>query len=421
MKKLILSICVLIILFNYCSTSYLSYNNYSNLYSNSLQFLAPEYIIYHHAEDSSKLFFHINSSKVLYARKESTSDYYGKINFHYIIYDANDTKKILDSASFYVIDTVKEVVEKKIIGNISFPCKMGNNSLMKIYCKDVNKDFEIERHIFIDKTFINKPQFFMITDSLNEAYFSHNSMNSKSTTLNSILNKNKKIFIKQYNRDFLLSSPPFTASSQSTFNYKPDIYNYNTFNSKGRAIIKVPDSGFALFQIDTSSNIGYSLFNFDEYFPNVRTSEIMIKAVRYICSSTEYKKLINSDFPKSDIDNFWLSRTGSKDRAREIIRKYYTRVENANIHFSSYKEGWKTDRGMISIIFGNPGLINKYKDSEIWIYGDNNNLNSLTFRFIKEINPFSDNDYRLIRSISYKSHWYKAVDSWRSGRAYWIQ
>jgi GWxTD domain-containing protein len=421
MKKLILSICVLIALFNYCTSSYLSYNNYSNLYSNSMTFLSPEYIIYHHKEDSSKLFFHINSSKVLYARKGSGANYFGKINFHYIIYDANDTKNILDSASFYIIDSVKEISSKKIIGNISFPYKMGNNSLMKIYCKDVNKDFEIEKHILIDKTLKNRSQFFMITDSLNKAYFSHNSMDYKSTILESVLNKNRNLFIKQYNRDFSLSSPPFTAGSQSTFNYKPDIYKYNTFNDKGKVKIKVPDSGFAVFQIDTSSNIGYSVFNFDEYFPKVRTTEMMIRSIRYICSSTEYKKLLNSDFPKSDIDNFWLSRTGSKDRAREIIRRYYNRVENANIHFNSYKEGWKTDRGMISIIFGNPGLINKYKDSEIWIYGDKNNLNSLTFRFTKEDNPFSDNDYRLIRSVSYKSHWYKAVDSWRSGRAYWIQ
>jgi GWxTD domain-containing protein len=246
-------------------------------------------------------------------------------------------------------------------------------------------------------------------------------MDYKSTILESVLNKNRNLFIKQYNRDFSLSSPPFTAGSQSMFNYKPDIYNYNKFNDKGKVEIKVPDSGFAVYQIDTSSNIGYSVFNFDEYFPKVRTTDMMIRSIRYICSSAEYKKLLNSDFPKSAIDNFWLSRTGSKDRAREIIRRYYNRVENANIHFNSYKEGWKTDRGMISIIFGDPGLINKYKDSEIWIYGDKNNLNSLTFRFTKEDNPFSDNDYRLIRSVSYKSHWYKAVDSWRSGRAYWIQ
>jgi len=421
MNKILLSICVISILFNYCSSSYLSYNNYSNLYSNSIELLSPEYIIYHHKEDSSKLFFNINSSKLLYARKESSSKYYGKINFHYIIYDANDSKKIIDSASFYVVDTVNEISSKKIFGNISFPYQMGNNSLMKIYCKDVNKDFQTEKHIIIDKTFKNKAQFFMLTDSLNEALFSLYSANNKSTILKSELNKNKKIYIKQYKREFSLSKPPFTSGSQYTFNHKPDIYNYDNFNNKGKTKIKVPDSGFTIFQIDTFSNIGYSIFNFDEHFPKVRTTKIMIKSIRYICSSPEYKKLNGSESPKSDIDDFWLSRTGSKERAREIIRKYYSRVENANVHFSSYKEGWKTDRGMISIIFGDPGLINKYKDSEIWVYGDKNNLNSLTFRFNKANNPFSNNDYRLVRNVSYKSHWYKAVDSWRSGRAYWIQ
>ena len=37
------------------------------------------------------------------------------------------------------------------------------------------------------------------------------------------------------------------------------------------------------------------------------------------------------------------------------------------------------------------------------------------------LNIFTENDYKLERSPMYKSSWYKAVDAWRSGRAYWIQ
>ena len=49
----------------------------------------------------------------------------------------------------------------------------------------------------------------------------------------------------------------------------------------------------------------------------------------------------------------------------------------------------------------------------------------MTFDFFmgnnKMENPFTENDYKLQRSPMYKSSWYRAVDSWRSGRAYWIQ
>ena len=147
----------------------------------------------------------------------------------------------------------------------------------------------------------------------------------------------------------------------------------------------------------------------------------MVKPTRYICSRAEYDQLLNSEFLKSSMDHFWKSKTGSKERAKEIIRKYYKRVENANLHFSSYIEGWKTDRGMISIIYGAPNVVSKSNDMEVWVYGDESNVNSLSFVFNKMENPFSENDFKLQRSPAYRSSWYKAVDAWRSGRAYWIQ
>ena len=76
---------------------------------------------------------------------------------------------------------------------------------------------------------------------------------------------------------------------------------------------------------------------------------------------------------------------------------------------------------MISIVYGPPSIVSKLSDKEIWIYGDENNINSLSFVFIKMNNPFTNNDFKLQRSPMYKSSWYKAVDSWRNGRAYWIQ
>ena len=105
--------------------------------------------------------------------------------------------------------------------------------------------------------------------------------------------------------------------------------------------------------------------------------------------------------------------------------------------FTSHLEGWKTDRGMISIIFGPPSYIRKTKSAEIWYYGQqsNSNLNAynslndpmriqssgLKFTFDKVSNPFSMNDYELDRNYSYKSSWYRAVESWRKGKVYIVQ
>ena len=121
---------------------------------------------------------------------------------------------------------------------------------------------------------------------------------------------------------------------------------------------------------------------------------------------------------KTAVDSFWLYAGGSHDRARELVRKYYHRVEDANDFFSSYIEGWRTDRGLIYIVYGPPNIVYKSSNSENWVYGAENNFNSLTFSFLKVINPFTDNDYRLERSQFLKKSWFNSVEMWRQGRVH---
>ena len=73
---------------------------------------------------------------------------------------------------------------------------------------------------------------------------------------------------------------------------------------------------------------------------------------------------------------------------------------------------------MIFLIFGAPTSIYRTAISESWNYGEENNINSLQFSFTKVLNPFTDNDYTLERSVVYKQSWYTSVDNWRQGRTY---
>lgn len=58
----------------------------------------------------------------------------------------------------------------------------------------------------------------------------------------------------------------------------------------------------------------------------------------------------------------------------ELMVEYYQRVEFANKNFGHYLAGWKTDRGMVYIIFGAPSNIERYpfnldaKPYEVWSY-----------------------------------------------------
>lgn len=78
----------------------------------------------------------------------------------------------------------------------------------------------------------------------------------------------------------------------------------------------------------------------------------------------------------------------------EDMEEYYRRVEIANKNFSHYRDGWRTDRGMVYIMFGPPSSIDRHpfesnaKPYEIWYY------NELNYRFLF-VDQTGFGDYRL--------------------------
>jgi GWxTD domain-containing protein len=225
------------------------------------------------------------------------------------------------------------------------------------------------------------------------------------------------IFVRYYNRDFGLAPPPFSMSDPKPFQYRPDSTFVVQMN-KGHFEFVPQSKGFYHFQLDTSRREGLTLFNFGDQFPEVRKADDLVPPLRYITSREEYDELMASANKKIAVEKFWLNCTGNTERAKEVIRKYYNRVQDANKYFSSYLEGWKSDRGMVYLIYGAPNVIYRTPNSETWLYGEENNLSSIQYVFAKVNNPFTENDYSLERSTMYKQSWYVAVDIWRQGRTY---
>jgi len=102
---------------------------------------------------------------------------------------------------------------------------------------------------------------------------------------------------------------------------------------------------------------------------------------------------------------FWKKRDMTKEtEVNELMLEYYQRVEYSNKNFSHYQEGWKTDRGNVYIVFGEPNNIERHpfdidsKPYEIWTYFEMNR----EFVFVDET---GFGDYRLRNPI-----W----DTWRT-------
>ncbi|MDZ7807923.1 MAG: GWxTD domain-containing protein [Gracilimonas sp.] len=97
------------------------------------------------------------------------------------------------------------------------------------------------------------------------------------------------------------------------------------------------------------------------YYPAVKTTRQLAEPLAYIMTDKEYEELMsieNEDSLKMAMDRFWLSNIKNSNLAEDVISLYYTRVEEANKQFSNYKEGWKTDLGMVYILFGPPWSVN---------------------------------------------------------------
>jgi len=187
-----------------------------------------------------------------------------------------------------------------------------------------------------------------------------------------------------------------------------------------------PRKGIYLCSVGKGINEGYTFSNFGPGFPAMKTAEDMIEPLGYLASGDEMNTLRSSTRPKVSLDDFWIGCGGNVDKARELIRIYYTRVLYANYYFTSYREGWKTDRGMIYIIYGPPDKLYKSADEESWGYrkpviksswGTRYNVKEeyVFFTFKKRDNVFSDNEYSISRSETLVSYWDQAILSWRKG------
>lgn len=186
-----------------------------------------------------------------------------------------------------------------------------------------------------------------------------------------------------------------------------------------------PSRGIYLCTIDSNVYEGYSFFNFGDEYPGITRPENMIEPLAYLATPDEMTALRSAEKPKMAVDEFWLARTTNIERSRELLRIYYNRVIFANHYFTSYKEGWRTDRGMMYIMYGPPDKVYKSPSAEEWGYkkpvvkstwGTRYKLKEEMLWFTFRHNPgrFSSNDYYLVRNDA-PTFWDQAVSNWRKG------
>lgn len=156
-------------------------------------------------------------------------------------------------------------------------------------------------------------------------------------------------------------------------------------------------------------------------YPAIRSPKELAKPLYYLMNRREFDQLMSVNDPdslKSEIDKFWLSNVGNRNKARSVIELYYSRVEEANKQFSNFKEGWMTDMGMVYVLFGPPWYVEQSLEYMAWHYSYNQFDARTTFiferpRIFGDDYPF--NHYILVRQRDYQNLEYERVRDWLTG------
>lgn len=390
----------------------------SAMYRKELSTIKPEYMVYHVSDTTSQLYFKVATSDLTYAQVRDVGPREAAVAFRYRVYDSYESGTILDSATVVLGGLHQGEAEEHLIGDIRFKARSDSDYLLEIIAKDVYRKRSFTEYIPIRKSNLLSRQNFLLTNTATGLpAFSPYLGPDESLGIQHRSPRKVPINVRYYNRQFTLAAPPFSMYSPKLFQYEADSLFALEPNEDGWQFTP-PREGFYHLLMNEESKTGLSLFSFGKNFPALKAMDELIEPLRFITSKKEFMDIEDAGNQKAALDAFWLDNTVNPERAKELIKQFYTRVENANIYFSTHKPGWKTDRGMVYMIFGAPNVTYRSSGSESWIYGEENNFMSLTFNFSRVNNPFSENDYLLNRSPVYKNAWYRAVDSWRQGRVF---
>lgn len=234
----------------------------------------------------------------------------------------------------------------------------------------------------------------------------------------------------RFESDLSIARPIYYANySPSSIEYKGIDYDETTQIAQSERSLVQNGSVFIELRFDglprgnyrfkvTSGRSGDELYKARDFgvkykfYPALKTPRALARPLAYLMDEDEYEELMSISDPeelKQAVDRFWLSHIGNENEARQVIEKYYNRVVEANKQFSNFKAGWKTDTGMIYILFGPPWYVDDRLDEMRWSYAYNQRDPEYNYYFFQ---PRMENAYFPFQ------HWILQRDSFYFDVAY---
>ena len=298
-------------------------------------------------------------------------------------------------------------METLSISDIQLASKMiqGSENTKSVFYKNTYEVVPIPNVVF-GKT---QPALFFYTEIYNMQSFSLKSDQIKMSQL--IYNSKGKIVKERTKYLSRNSSTRVEVGSYILSNYPTDSYTLvialiDSAANEGVSTAKKffvynPDIPITAdtFEVSTTSVLSSTFGSMSEE----ELDDLFIKA-KYLAVNTEidkYEKLSNLEGKRVFMFEFWKTRDENSATAEnEFFRKYLQRIDLCNDKYSSMgKPGWKTDRGRVYLLYGEPTEIERYPNQletrpyEIWHYTE---IEGGVYFIFADITGFSD--YQLVTS-----------------------
>jgi GWxTD domain-containing protein len=418
----ILSVFVL----NSCSTTQQAADSkdLSYLYNPTKNSINPRYNVYNKSDEQSVLSIKFFANDLFFSEANPQGVPTAQMLFNIKLYNTGQGKQLADTV-VYNISIVKEKNRPEYVFEVPLKVEKGNEYTAEIRILDRLRLFVVQAFIpFNTLSYNNRYNFKVVSHfSKNELF---NPVLKVDEYINLLYSRGHidSLFITYYKPFMEVPDPPSMILPEKTLDYDPEKIVALPYSDT--LPMMFPRDGIYHCTVGRDIKEGYTFFNLGPTYPAMRSPDVMIEPLSYLASQDEMDSLRHTVKQKLALDEFWIKMGGNVDKARELIRIYYTRVLYTNFYFNSYKEGWRSERGMIYIIYGPPDKVYKTPDGENWGYrkpviksswGGRYSVKEeyLFFNFKKEENLYSDNDYYLARNETLVTYWDKAVASWRKG------
>ncbi|WP_082489203.1 GWxTD domain-containing protein [Dyadobacter sp. Leaf189] len=241
----------------------------------------------------------------------------------------------------------------------------------------------------------------------------HYISSNESFVVKKLTGEAQPLHVYYYNHDFEPAGSPMNIASKGV---AKSLEVDSTFTIQANQTLKFEKEGLYNIFADTTQSEGLGILVVNERYPKVTQPQLLLGPLLYMSTNNEINEIKKAEDYKKALDRYWLTlMNGNAPLAQQSIRSFYSRVEEANQLFTTYKEGWKTDKGMIYIVLGPPDKVQRSKDREVWSYDQRGNAQNVNFTFNRKNNQFVDDHYELVRYAEYQPIWYPVVEAWRNG------